>query len=121
VFDTNTYLFAFSNKVYDFKNNNFRNIEKDDYILTTTNRDWVEPTPEQIQTIKDIINNIFPDKEMQKTYISIMRSGLVGIRVDKFNVMSGGGREKITIVVCENYIMQELLNLPNQIMEQMKN
>lgn len=105
VFDTNTYLFAFSNKVYDFKNNNFRNIEKDDYILTTTNRDWVEPTLEQIQTIKDIINNIFPDEEMQKTYISIMRSGLVGIRVDKFNVMSGGGRNGKGVI---NDLLKEL-------------
>ena len=113
VFDTNAYLFAFSNKVYDLKNNIFRDIQKDDYILTTTNREWIEPTAEQMTTIATIVNDIFPDEEMRKSYISIVRSGLIGIRVDKFNVMSGGGRNGKGVI---NDLLKETLGDYFQVM-----
>jgi len=92
IFDKNGYLFCFKNKAYDFKLKKFRDIEKFDYVLTTTKKNYNIPTEEQKNKIKEIIEDIFPDKEMRNSYISILKTGLIGIRSDKFNVATGGGR-----------------------------
>ena len=92
IFDKNGYLFCFKDKGYDFKLNSFRDIDKFDYVLTTTKKDYIEPTKEQKETITKIVEDIFPNEEMRKSYISILKSGLLGIRSDKFNIATGGGR-----------------------------
>tara|TARA_R110002012_G_scaffold210835_2_gene381493 strand:- start:39 stop:2453 length:2415 start_codon:yes stop_codon:yes gene_type:complete len=98
IFDLNDYLFAFSNIAYDFTINDFRKIDKFDYVLLNTNREWSEPTQEQNETIKKVFEDIFPDEDDKKCYISILKSGLVGLRLDKFIVASGSGGNGKTVV-----------------------
>jgi len=50
------------------------------------------PTPTQIETIKKIVEDIFPDKEIRKSYMSILKNGLSGHRIEKFVIATGDGR-----------------------------
>ena len=47
VFDANRYIYSFINKSYDLKENKWFVPNKFDYILTTCNKEWKEPTQEQ--------------------------------------------------------------------------
>lgn len=91
-FDNNPYLFCFKNCVYDFQINKFRPIKKTDYLLMNTKFDYIEPTKAKKEKIKEIIENIFPDDEVRKCYMSILRNGFSGICPEKFIISNGSGR-----------------------------
>ena len=92
IFDTNNNLFIFNNKAYDFLNNKWVYVSKFDYILTTCGNEYTEPTKEQLDKVSKLINDIFPNPEIKRAYISILRSGLTGHRLEKFIIASGEGR-----------------------------
>lgn len=92
LFDTQTNIFVFKNKAYNLETNKWFYINKFDYILTTNGKDYVEPTKEQIDKIHKIFCDIFPNEEFRKSYISVLKSGLSGVRIEKFIVATGGGR-----------------------------
>jgi hypothetical protein len=92
IFDTNENYFVFTNKCYDLKQNKWVKVNKLDYILTTSGKDYKEPTETQIDKIKQLFSDIFPNKEYRKCYISILKTGLLGKRIEKFIVATGGGR-----------------------------
>ena len=92
LFDTRGDLFVFKNKAFDLINYKFVKIDKFDYILTTCSKEFIEPTPEQINTIKTLFIDIFPNPEYRKAYISVLKSGMSGIRQEKFLCATGGGR-----------------------------
>ncbi len=98
IFDTNGLIFAFSNIAYDFTINDFREITKFDYVFMNTKREWIEPTEDQYNTIKKIIEDIFPDEEDRKSYISILKSGLIGLQLHNFIVASGSGGNGKTVI-----------------------
>lgn len=91
-FDMNPYLIAFENKVYDFKNKDFREAEKTDYISMNTCYDYEPPTTKQKETIKEVIESIFPNEEQRKCYMSVLYNGLIGICPEKFVIANGSGR-----------------------------
>lgn len=92
IFDSNRYIYSFTNKSYDLKENKWFVPTKLDYILTTCNKEWKEPTQEQKNKIKELIEGIFPNEEIRKAYTSILRSGLTGIRHEYFIIATGKGR-----------------------------
>lgn len=92
IFDTDPYVFAWKNTCYNLKTNEFFKPQKFDYILCTNNLDYHEPTNPEMETVKYIFESIFPDPEMRKAYISILKSGLSAVRVEKFIVCTGEGR-----------------------------
>ena len=92
IFDANRYVFSFTNKSYDLKKNEWFVPSKLDYILTTCNKDYKEPTQEQKTKMRDLIEGIFPNETIRKAYTSILRSGLTGIRHEYFIIATGGGR-----------------------------
>lgn len=92
IFDSNRYIYSFTNKSYDLKENKWFVPTKLDYILTTCNKVWKEPTQEQKNKIKELIEGIFPNEEIRKAYTSILRSGLTGIRHEYFIIATGKGR-----------------------------
>jgi phage/plasmid-associated DNA primase len=106
IFDTNRYIFSFTNKSYDLKNNVWFEPTKFDYILTTCNKEWREPTQQQKSKIKELFESIFPDENVRKAYTSILRSGLTGIRHEYFIIATGGGRNgKGLINELMNYLL----------------
>lgn len=106
VFDANRYIFSFTNKSYDLKENKWFVPTQFDYVLTTCNKEWKEPTQQQKTKINELFESIFPDKEIRKAYTSILRSGLTGIRHEYFIIATGGGRNgKGLINELMNYLL----------------
>lgn len=92
IFDKNPDLFVFNNTCFDLQKKEWRKLTQFDYVLFTCKNDYKKPTPTQIDTIKKIVEDIFPDKEMRKSYMSILKNGLSGHRIEKFIIATGDGR-----------------------------
>ena len=90
-FDANCDLFAFENKVYDFTIKDFREIEKHDYISMTTQIDYKEPEQEEVDKVKEIIENIIPDVHERRTYISLLYNAMTGYSSNKLVFANGSG------------------------------
>ena len=92
-FDAKTpHVICFNNIAFDLNTREEYDVKKDDYITMRTGYDYEEPSEEQVKLIEKIFIDIFPDEEMRKTYISILRSGLSGERQEKLFMANGGGR-----------------------------
>ena len=92
VFDEKRELFAFKNICYNLKTKQWFKAQKLDYILTTCNKDWREPTPEEYKTVSDLYDSVFFDPEKKKCMVHIQHAGLSGIRHENFIFLTGGGR-----------------------------
>ncbi len=90
-FDVNPDVIAFNNKKYNFKTKEWSKIEYDDYLCMNTGRDYIEPTTEQVACIDKLFNEIFPNPEIKKCYLSILYNACIGGKKDKFVMANGGG------------------------------
>ena len=91
-FDKNPDLFSFNNKCFDLRTNEEHIPTKHDYILLRTGDDYKEPTKEQMEKIKGIIEKTLPDEEVRKSYMSVLRSAMRGQTLEKFIMANGCGR-----------------------------
>jgi phage/plasmid-associated DNA primase len=58
----------------------------------TTGFNWIEKDEtENIKLIHDIVNTIFPQKELKELYMTILATGLDGIPLEEFVLANGGG------------------------------
>jgi len=85
-------IFCFNNIAYNLDTGKEYQVKKKDYITMRAGYDYEPPTDEEIKNISDIFDSVFPDDEMKKTYISILRTGLTGHRQEKLFMANGGGR-----------------------------
>ena len=85
-------VFCFNNDAFDLTNGKQYKVKKEDYITMNTGYDYVEPSNENVDVIKQILNSIFSDPEMKRTYISILRTGLSGRRQEHLFMANGCGR-----------------------------
>jgi len=92
IFDTHPYYFVFTNKAYNLETNTWFHIKKFDYILTTCGKDYITPTQEQYNKVVNTIEDIFPNKEYRKSYLSFLKNAMTGIRTEKFITATGEGR-----------------------------
>ena len=90
-FNNNGYDFAFDNTKYNFKTEKFEDIERTDYISYSAGYDYKEPEEDQTKLIKKLIEEIFPNEDIRKCYMSIMRTAFMGYTKDKFIVANGNG------------------------------
>lgn len=90
-FDTNGYLLAFNNRVYDLKSHNWIKTVRENYILTTTGYDWEEPTEEQMDRINNLFCDVFEDNEIRMEFTHFLSTCLYGIPVEKFIIANGDG------------------------------
>jgi len=90
-FDEQSHLFMFNNVCYDFNKKCFITPCKYDYMLKTAKYDWTDPSKEQMDAIDKLWCQIFPDEGVRKTYLSILKQGMVGINAQKFVVANGSG------------------------------
>ena len=91
-FDDLPYLFCFTNKIYDISQGRFVPPCKYYFCLMNCGYAWVEPTVTEMQTVAHIFASIFPDEELRLGYVSLLKSGMTGIRPESFPVATGGGR-----------------------------
>lgn len=61
-FEMKPWLMCFNDVVYDLKTNAFRNYLPDDYVITTTNYNWKEPTQEELNYMNDLLLKTFPNR-----------------------------------------------------------
>jgi phage/plasmid-associated DNA primase len=111
IFDYKWNLLGFNNIVYDLEEECFREYKYDDYVSTTTGYDWIEPTEEEIYTLKGILREIMPVDEEYELYLQILASTINGKCLEKFIIFSGtGGNGKglvddLLLVALGNYGM----------------
>ena len=86
------YYFVFNNTAFDFQTRQAVVIKREDYITQSSKYDYEEPTSESIDEMKKIMEEIHPDKDYRDCYTSILRSGCIGVRMEKFILANGGGR-----------------------------
>jgi len=91
-FNHNPLLFAFNNTVYDLEKDVFRDFEPSDYITLTTGYDWMEPEPDKIKKIEDLLQSVMPIEDERTLLKQIYASGLDGFQKEKFIILNGGGR-----------------------------
>ena len=106
IFDNKSYVFAFKNQAFDLQTGQPYNIKKEDYITQNTGYEYVKPTKEQMQTVKSVFKSIFPDAEVGKCYLSMLRMCLSGEHPEKLFLANGGGRNGKGLI---NELMFKLL------------
>lgn len=97
-FDMKPHLFSFNNKCFDLRTNQEHTPTKYDYILLRTGTDYVKPTPEQVARIGALVEQVLPDPEARRGYMSVLRTGMVGQTLEKFTMANGGGRNGKTFL-----------------------
>jgi phage/plasmid-associated DNA primase len=91
-FDDKPYLFCFNNKNFNLLTSKEVEISKEDYITENTHYDYEECTKEQIEKIDELFTQIFPNPEIRKCYLSVLFMGLTGVRLERFFLLNGCGR-----------------------------
>ena len=101
--DSNPYLLGCNNGVYDFTIGEFRAGRPEDYLVKTTNNDYI-PYEDLDSSIVDEINNfmkqLFPIEELLNYMWSHLASTLIGtIENQTFNIYNGSGRNGKSVLV----------------------
>jgi len=90
-FDNNPNVLGFKTKKLDLTTGKFSKIEYKDYITMSTGYDYEEPTPDQTKKIDNLFNQIFPNKEVKKSFLSVLYNCLIGGQKEKFIIARGEG------------------------------
>lgn len=91
--DTKLYLFAFSNKVFDFRTNTLRYIKSDDFIMTNSRYEYPEYCDENdTMFIQDYFKTLFPDEQKREYVLDHCCVLLNGEKKEQyFNIHTGKG------------------------------
>ena len=90
-FDNKPYLFCFKNCGIDLKTNQLYSVQKEDYITMYADYEWTPSSPEDIQFIADLFDDILPNKDVRECKISTLRCGMIGLCFENFVMESGSG------------------------------
>lgn len=91
-FDANPNILGFNSKKLDLSTGVFSDIEYKDYITMTTGYDYMEPEEkDKTKLIDDLFNQVFPNKEIRKSFLSILYNCLIGGQKEKFTIAKGDG------------------------------
>lgn len=98
VIDNKPYLYAFRNKVFDFKTNQLRYIKPDDYVMTNTEYDYPEYVDkEDTDFLVNYFNTLFPDEELRNYVLDSSASTINGNKSEQyFNIHTGSGSNSKT-------------------------
>ena len=94
-FDDQPNVFAFTNRAYDLTrqrgDDGWFVPDKYDYLLMSCQKPWREPNAAEMAKVASWFESIFPDPELRRAYISILKSGTSGKRFEYFFVATGDG------------------------------
>jgi phage/plasmid-associated DNA primase len=91
-FDQHPYIFCFKNCAFDLRTGQQITITKEHYITQHTGNDYIPPSQEALALMNKLLTQIFPDPDIKRCYLSMLFMGMTGIRVEKFFVANGKGR-----------------------------
>lgn len=86
------FYFVFNNVAFDMKARKEVIIKREDYITQSARYDFIKPKPEDITAMKQKLQEILPNEDYRDCYISVLRSGCTGVRLEKLIMANGGGR-----------------------------
>ena len=98
-FDSNEYLLAFENKIYDLETGKWVKPRYDQYISFTTGWKWIHGYNSRYkEELQRLLKQIFPKKDIRDIYLEILSTGLYGKTIQHFFVAKGvGGNGKSVI------------------------
>jgi hypothetical protein len=97
--DSNPYLIAFKNKVFDLRLEAFVCPNPDDLIKTTTGWAWDDSySASRLLKVKEIVSQIFPKQEVGDYYLSTLSTGLSGIILQNLFIATGGGANGKSVI-----------------------
>ena len=85
-------VFCFQNCNIDIVTGEKVEIYKHDYITKRVDYDYIKSTADEYQELKEIIERILSEPEVRKCYMSILWCGMLGQQIEKFPIVTGGGR-----------------------------
>ena len=85
-------VIAFENIAFNIYTGAEYQIKKSDYITENTGYNYEKPTKKLVNQVDELIKSVFPDEEIRQCYLSILKSGMSGIRQEKFIMCEGKGR-----------------------------
>jgi len=107
--DSNPYLLGFSNGVYDFKINKFRESIQSDYITFSTGYEYLEydENANEVKEIYEFLSKIITNKTVREYLLKVLGKSLLGIPDERFYIWTGlsGANGKSTLV---NFLEQTL-------------
>tara|TARA_R100000951_G_scaffold2414_1_gene3799 strand:+ start:1406 stop:4096 length:2691 start_codon:yes stop_codon:yes gene_type:complete len=91
-FDTNEFLLAFTNKIYNLENATWIEPQFNQYISLTTGWKWVNGYKKSKKAdLLKLIDTLFTDKVMRDFYLQVLSTGIYGKVIQHFFVAKGGG------------------------------
>ena len=101
--DNNPYLLGFANGIYDFQEGIFRPGRPEDYVVKSTNIDYIPIEKANKKTVKEInefMEQLFPVKELREYMWQHLASTLIGTNDNQtFNIYNGNGRNGKSVLV----------------------
>ncbi len=108
-FNTKPLLFAFNNAVFDLQKGETITPNPEDYITMSCGYDYKPINASELKELEQIIDSIFPNKNIKSHYLEILATGLTGIQLEKCCVATGvGGNGKsminsLMLLTCGEY------------------
>ena len=107
--DTNPFLFAFKNGVYDLKTNTFRSGRPEDYLSKTAPISYINFTEddERVQSVRDFLEKVFPDKSVRKYFLDTTSDVFVGGNHQKIGIFwtgEGDNAKSVTQTILEKML-----------------
>ena len=91
-FDTNEFLLAFTNRIYNLENAKWIEPQFNQYISLTTGWKWVNGYKKSKKSdLLKLIDTLFIDKDMRDFYLQVLSTGIYGKVIQHFFVAKGGG------------------------------
>ena len=85
-------VFAFNNIAFNVFTGAEYVIKKSDYITHNTKYDYEKPPKKSLNLVDDLFKSVFPDEDIRKCYLSVLKSGMTGFRQERFIMCEGKGR-----------------------------
>jgi phage/plasmid-associated DNA primase len=85
------YYFCFKNCAFDLRTNRKVETTRDDFITQNAGYDYEEPTKEQVDEVARLVESILPDPEKRRFYMSVLRTGMIGMAFENLIFATGEG------------------------------
>ena len=86
------YYLGFEDGVYNLKTKEFRDYKPEDYITLSVGYNYSDIMNADTTTLLELINQIHPNEESRKCWLSVVATSLEGRTLERFNVFNGRGR-----------------------------
>lgn len=118
--DQDPYLIAFTNGVYDLKNNVFRAGSPEDYLSKSLPIPYIEysQNDKEVEDVYDFFMKVFPDESVRKYFMDIQSDIFVGGNTEKIFVFwtgEGNNGKTVTQIFFEKMLGRLAIKFPTSI------